>query len=121
MSIGEQDFGFDPKEPVALGKTIVIQVDIPNLLISGVTSAEWALFQSNPQEQPTQTALVTKTIGAGIALTDGASGLEVLVTLDPGDTSALAVADYYHRLDYVASGGGQHEAARGRARLSARV
>lgn len=121
MSIAEQNFGFDAADPVVIGKIARIQFVIPNLLIAGVTSAEWALFSLRPEESVSQTPLVTKTVGSGIALTDGVGGLEVLVTIDPGDTASLSGGDYFHRLDYVATGGDLFEAARGVGRLTPRV
>lgn len=121
MSIGQQDFGFDPKNPVILGKTNRFQFDIPDLLVSEVSSMEWILADLSPVETPTPTVLVTKTVGSGIALTDGAAGLEVLVTLDPVDTVLLPGADYFHRLDYVSTSSDQFESLRGRGRLTPRV
>lgn len=121
MSVAQQNFGFDAADPVIIGKKATIQFDIPNLLVSGVASAEWALFSLRPEENASQTPLFTKTVGSGIGLTDGAAGLEVLVTIDPGDTSLLAGGDYFHRLDYVATGGDEFEAARGTGRLTPRV
>ena len=121
MSSAQQDFGFNRADPVIIGKTAQVQFVIPNLTAANVASAEWALYVLRPIEDPNQTALVTKTVGSGIALADGASGLEVLVTLDPADTTSLAGGDYFHRLDYVHTSGDQFEAARGTGRLTPRI
>ena len=64
---------------------------------------------------------MTKTVGSGITLTDNAPNVDVVVTLAPADTSALAGGDYFHRLDYVHTNGDQFEAARGTGRLTPRV
>lgn len=121
MSLAQQNFGFDPKNPVILGKTNRFQFDIPNLLVSDVSSMEWILADLSPVETPTPNVLVTKTNGSGIALTDGPEGLEVLVTLDPADTAALAGGDYFHRLDYISTTADEVESLRGRGRLTPRV
>lgn len=121
MSIAEQDFGFDPKDLVVIGKTAKRQFLIPALQVSGVTSAEWALFDLSPEEQSGQTARVTKTVGSGLALSDVGSDLQVDLTLDPADTVNLAGGDFFHRLDYVAASGDQVEALRGTGRLTPRV
>jgi len=118
MSVSNQNFGFTDGDPVIIGKTAQVQFTIANLTAADVASAEWSLFALRPIEDPTQTALVTKT---DLALTDNAGSLEVLVTLDPADTSALAGGDYFHRLDYVHTNGDQFEAARGTGRFTPRV
>lgn len=49
------------------------------------------------------TAILTKTVGVGITITNGAAGIfEVLI--DPADTAALS-GDYYHEAEIVLSGG----------------
>ncbi|MGI9493814.1 MAG: hypothetical protein ACR2QF_15565 [Geminicoccaceae bacterium] len=121
MSSAQQDFGFNRADPVIVGKTAQVQFTIANLTAAEVASAEWALFTLRPEEEPSQTALVTKTVGSGITLTDNAGSLDVLVSLDPDDTSTLPGGDYFHRLDYVHTNGDQFEAARGTGRLTPRV
>lgn len=50
------------------------------------------------------TALVTKTVGSGIVLTDAANGA-IRIDLGPGDTSGRkAPDDYYHELQIVLGG-----------------
>lgn len=120
MSLSGQDFGATDGDPVILGKTFVLQFTITGLQASEVVSAEWILADQAPG-QGTQTPIVTKTIGSGIALADSGSDLQVTVTVDPADTSALTAGDYFHRLDYVHTDGSQYEAARGTGRLTARV
>ena len=121
MSLGEQNFGFDPANPVVLGKKIEILFVIPDLLVAGVSSVEWILADTSPRETPSPNVSVTKTNVSGIQLTDGAEGLEVLVTMDPIDTAALSGGDYFHRLDYVHTDGSEQEAARGTGRLTPRA
>lgn len=72
-------------------------------------------------ETPTPNVLVTKTNVSGTQLTDGAEGLELLVTLDPADTAALTGGDYFHRLDYVSTTADEVESLRGRGRLTPRI
>ena len=68
MSIGQQDIGFDPKDPLIKGKTNVFRVDVPNLTVADVASAEWVLLDQSPVETPTPTVEVTKTTASGISL-----------------------------------------------------
>lgn len=62
----------------------------------------WALSKGNGSDGPRGTALVTKTVGSGITIVDGANGRADIV-LVPADTEALA-GDYYHELQLVAGG-----------------
>ena len=121
MSIGQQDIGFDPKDPIIKGKTNTFVVTVPSLTVAEVSSAEWVLLDRSPVEVAAPTALVTKTDTAGIALADVGSDLEATITIDPADTASLAGTDFHHRLDYVATGGGEHESVRGRIRLTPRA
>ena len=125
MSVSQQDFGFDRTDLAIIGKTRTIPFVISNIQVADIASAEWALFTLTPEEDPNQTSLVTKTVaGGGINLANNGSDVDVVVTLDPADTALptpLAGGDYFHRLDYVHTGGDQFEVGRGRARLTPRV
>ena len=119
MSVSRQEFGFTTGDPVIAGRTFVLQFTIASLTAAEVASAEWVLIDINPIEG-TPTSLVTKTVGAGIVLTDDAAGLLVTVTVDPADTAALS-GDYFHRFDYVHTDGSSYEGARGTGRLTPRA
>ncbi|MDH3660231.1 MAG: hypothetical protein OEU92_09405 [Alphaproteobacteria bacterium] len=121
MSIAQQNTGFDPKNPVIKGKTNVFQVVVPNLTVADVASAEWVMLDRSPVETPTPATLVTKTTASGISIADGANGLEATITINPTDTASLAGTDFYYRLDYIATTGGEHESVRGRIRLTPRA
>ncbi len=122
MSIGQQDIGFDPKDPIIKGKTNSFVVTIPSLQVAEVSSAEWVLLDLSPVETATPSAEVTKTTGAGeITLADVGSDLQATITIDPADTSTLAGTDFYFHLDYIAVAGGEHESVRGRIRLTPRA
>lgn len=113
MSISEQNFGFDPRKLAVLGRDIDLFFTIDGIQVDDVASAEWVLVND------AGTALVTKTVGAGITLTDITSGLQLSVELDSADTADLAADDYRHRLEYVRTGGSERESLRGHARLTA--
>ena len=122
MSSGLQNFGFDPTNPIIIGKDASINFPTADLQAANVASAEWALFALRPEESTSQSALVTKTVaGGGITLTNNGTSVDFTVTLNPADTSALAGGDYFHRLDYVHTDGRELEAARGNGRLTPRV
>lgn len=122
MSIGQQNIGFDPKDPLIKGKTNVFRVDIPNLTVAEVASAEWVLLALSPVETETPEVLRTKTTSSGIVLNDGPDGeLQATITTDPSDTDSIEGTDLYFRLDYVATTGGEHESVRGRIRLTPRA
>lgn len=120
MSLSGQDFGKTVGDPVILGKTFVLQFTITGLQASEVTSAEWILATEDPS-LGSASVLVTKSVGSGIVLTNFGADLQVRVTVDPADTSALTAGDFFHRLDYTHTDGSQYEAARGIGRLTARV
>lgn len=65
--------------------------------LTGAT-ARWALAK-----KVGQAALVSKSTGSGIELTDAANG-EFTVTLDPADTADL-VGDYWHEAEVTDSAG----------------
>lgn len=85
---------------------------------SGVTVAEFGLFDTDPNEaNGPLTPLVSKSLGSGISVVDGAVSGTVLATilLDPDDTSALA-GDYFHELRLTTAGNVRH-VSRGVIRL----
>lgn len=62
-------------------------------------------------------AIVTKTVGSGITLTDATGGL-LLVKLEPADTASVAGGDYYHELQITDAASDKLTAAFGVLRLS---
>lgn len=121
MSKGNQNFGFDPDDPVIIGKTATITVFVAGLTAAEVASADWRLFDRTPAEG-TISPLVTKsTGGSGLTVANVTGGVNFTVLLDPADTSALEGGDYFHRVDYVHTDGSEHESGRGMGRLTARA
>jgi hypothetical protein len=114
MSKGNQNFGFDPDDPVIIGKTATIVVFVADLTAAEVTSADWRLFDRTPAEGAIS-PLVTKSTGG--------SGVTFTIALDPADTldPELEGSDYFHRIDYVHTDGSDLEAARGMGRLTPRA
>ena len=121
MSIGQQNIGFDPKDPIIKGKTNVFRVDIPNLTAAEVTSAEWVLLALSPVEIASPDVELTKTTASGISLNDDGTDLQATITTDPADTASIEGTDLYYRFDYVETTGGEHESVRGRIRLTPRA
>lgn len=121
MSIAQQNIGFDPKDPLIKGKTNVFRVDIPNLTVAEVASAEWVLLALSPVETDSPEVLRTKTTASGIVLNDDGTDLQATITTNPADTASIEGTDLYYRLDYVATTGGEHECVRGRIRLTPRA
>ncbi len=121
MSIGQQNIGFDPKDPLIKGKTNIFRVDIPNLTAAEVASAEWVLLALSPVETDSPEVLATKDTASGIVLNDDGTDLEATITTDPADTALIEGTDFYFRFDYVANSGGEHESVRGRIRLTPRA
>lgn len=64
--------------------------------LSDVNAAEWSLYLSS--------ALVTKTLGSGITVTDAVNGI-VQVTIDPADTEELKGGEYKHGIQLTTSTG----------------
>jgi len=63
----------------------------------------WGLSKKSADTTtPMGAALITKTIGSGITITDGPNG-RCDVAIDPADTDALA-GDFYHELEMVLTG-----------------
>ena len=119
MTLDAQNFGFTASSPVVLGKNIVLAFTIEGVVASDLSAAEWSLFDFQPIGGGTApTAVITKTVGSGIALTDDGTDLTVTVSIDDSDQVDMAPGDYWHRLDYTKTSGDEVQAARGLARLS---
>lgn len=58
--------------------------------ITGFSAIEYRLARFSSSDE----ALISKSLGSGVAISDGPSG-QATVTLDPADTQNL-VGDYYH-------------------------
>lgn len=78
-------------------KVTVLDQDDAIVDLSGA-SADFAL-----SKRPGSTALVTKSVGTGITITDAVAG-ELEVRLDPADTEPLAGGHYYELEVQDASG-----------------
>lgn len=100
-----QNIATDPTSPFMSGDSRVIQATIQGPTgdpynITGATIT-WALYAWTGSAF-TGNALVTKTVGSGIAITNGAGGI-FEVTLAPADSSALA-GTYYHEAQLTLGG-----------------
>lgn len=75
------------------GDTKDIEVSVLDELdaVVNITGATAVFILSN---NPYSAAIITKSSGSGIVITDGVAGL-LTITLDPADTAALAGAFYY--------------------------
>jgi len=71
--------------------------------VTGITDARFVITRSDAGGNPVGAALVSKTLGGGIAVTDGPAG-EITVTLDNGDTGTLA-GTYRHELEITDADG----------------
>ena len=78
--------------------TITDEADaVVNLTGAAIT---WALSKRNASEVlPKGTAILTKTVGSGITITDAANG-RADVAIDPADTADLK-GEYYHEVQLV--------------------
>ena len=121
MSFGNQNFGFERPNLAVIGKEILIDFRIPGVQSSGIASAEWVLSLTNPEEESGGSALITKTVGAGIVLVNNNDDVLAQLTVDGDDTTGFSPGIYFHRLDYVDTGGSLHEAARGLGKLTRRL
>jgi len=69
-------------------------------------SATWSMARRN-----TSSALLTKTLGSGINVTDAVNGV-LQVSLDAADGASFE-GDYYHELEVTLSGGAKRTVAYG--------
>jgi len=102
MALGkEQDFSMHSGDNRSLSVTITDQSQAV-LDVSGA-AITWALSRAvTDKVEPKGVAIVSKTVGSGITITDGSNGL-VEVTIAEADTASLA-GTYYHEMQMVLSG-----------------
>lgn len=99
----QQDFDMHSGDSRDLEITVVDENDAA-VDVSAATMT-WELSKldsSGTLPAPRGAALVTKTVGSGITITDGPNG-ELTVALDPADTADLR-GDHYHELQIVTGG-----------------
>lgn len=70
--------------------------------ISGASAIRYGISAIGPGGGPQGPALVTKSLGSGIAITNGAGGI-FTVTLASGDTAAL-LGTYFHEAEIIVDG-----------------
>lgn len=109
-----------PSSPYVAGDYLDLVVSIVDgagvaVDLSGLQSARYAITAYGG---PT-TALVSKSLGAGIVLTDDASGV-LTVTLDNGDTGGL-VGKYSHELEIIDADGRVVTVMQGEIRIAAQA
>lgn len=121
MSKGEQNIGFNRFKLVTIGKQYQVNWEIPGRALADLASVQYILADKDPEVDSTAAILVTKTVGSGIVLTGSNDNVYALVTVDGADTTGLAQGSYFHRLDYVTTGGALHENGRGAVKAVRRV
>jgi hypothetical protein len=101
MAIGTQsDFSMHSGDT----RTLEITVKDEDSAVVNISTATitWALSkQDSASVAPKGAAIVTKTVGDGVTITDGPNG-RVDVAISAADTSALS-GDYYHELEVTIS------------------
>lgn len=93
--------------PYVAGDFLEIEVTVRNeagspVDISDCTSIRYAISALSKQQGPTGDALLTKSLGSGVAITNGPAGI-FIVTIDSGDTDAMA-GTYYHEAEIIDEG-----------------
>jgi hypothetical protein len=91
------------------GEDIVITVPITNaagavVSLTNATAVRWLVFPGQNSTSNTSAAVLTKTLGSGIALVNVAGTNDgIRITIDTNDTHNLANGAYYHECRVVDS------------------
>ena len=87
--------------------------------ISGILAARYVITKAGAGDYPIGSALVSKALGSGIAITNGAAGV-LTVTIANGDTGAL-VGGYRHELEITDADGRVSTVLLGRVVITAQA
>ncbi len=96
MTAFGQDVGAGESSPYVAGDHLELRVTVLGptgspVDISEADAIRWGLFKAGPGGNPVQPAVLTKALGSGIAITDGAGGI-FTVTIANGETGSLTGA-----------------------------
>src|SRR5947209_3566985 len=83
---------------IVKGMTLKLPVTVTDVDNSGAKSLTSATISWNVWQHPTpstKTAVITKAIGTGIAVTNAGAG-QFTITVDPADTASLAETSFSH-------------------------
>ena len=85
--------------------------------ITEATAVRWGLFRMAPGVNPVGAVLLSKSLGSGIAITNGAGG-QFTVTIANGETGAFA-GTYYHEAEVIDGDGRVSTVLRGQFVIAA--